>query len=418
MARGTTDGSRHGGPMRITSFTTEPRAIHKILTHLGIPSRCHTDSLPTATGRVSLEWLLCGAVRPRLRGAADGGLQVDGPTNPSEDATVTRAEEPPIHWDVAVPLVNNLEMVWTLARVLLIAGMGLVLVLTIALGTSGEWKALGGLIIGVGLAVAGLLALGLAIMVVLWPRGMRVSYTVDEDGIRFAIRSGVARAIPPIAVAAGTMLGSGRLVGMGLVNAGQQEQRLRWKGRFRAHLDARRMRIRLANGWRTLMVLYCTRENYGTVAERVKAEMARHRTAERASGRSPLLGYLSRTLLVVLACLPIFALGTRYDIGLLLPILLVCFALATVWLVPLFGWVVLGGLGVTLGSLTLELVAVRRSSIFPGRSFRRLDLLAGDDFALLALAAAGVAYLVMLSVKALRGRLPVALATDHADMGE
>jgi len=58
----------------------------------------------------------------------------------------------------------------------------------------------------------------------------------------------------------------------------------------------------------------------------------------------PLGRALVRTALVVLAMAPVFALASYpAELDLLLPLIALKFALATVWLVPLSGWVGIGG---------------------------------------------------------------------------
>jgi threonine/homoserine/homoserine lactone efflux protein len=103
----------------------------------------------------------------------------------------------------------------------------------------------------------------------------------------------------------------------------------------------------------------------------------------------------------------------EFGLDLFVTLLILCFALATLWLIPLFGWVVLAGLGWTCIELFLRLTEERHSYIFPGRTVRTLDVLTDNDVALFLLATAGAAYLTWLSVRALRGRLMSMLARDQ-----
>jgi hypothetical protein len=143
--------------------------------------------------------------------------------------------------------------------------------------------------------------------------------------------------------------------------------------------------------------------------------MAQHRTAGGATGRSPLAGYLLRTVGVVLACVPLFLLGPVYGHGPLLPLLLLCFAAATVWLVRYLAWVVLGSAAVLLVSMGGAAVAVRGSSSLSGVSYSRYEMLSADAWALTLLAGAGLIYLVWLAVQSLRRRIKPALEADMLD---
>jgi hypothetical protein len=64
--------------------------------------------------------------------------------------------------------------------------------------------------------------------------------------------------------------------------------------------------------------------------------------------------------------------------------------------------------------LVLRLAESRPSTLFPGRSYRGLDLLSDQDLGLMLLAALGATFLVWLSLAALRGRLLSMLVRDHA----
>lgn len=57
-----------------------------------------------------------------------------------------------------------------------------------------------------------------------------------------------------------------------------------------------------------------------------------------------ILRFAAWSAALALAILPLFSLPHPYDIGILLPMLILAFALASVWLVPLLAWVTLAGL--------------------------------------------------------------------------
>jgi hypothetical protein len=152
----------------------------------------------------------------------------------------------------------------------------------------------------------------------------------------------------------------------------------------------------------------------------VKAEVSRHMaqrgTAARLQRGSPLPAYLGRSALVVLACLPLFAVADEFDAGLFLPLLALCFALATVWLVNIFGWVVLGSVVVLVVMVTASLIEVRESMLFRGERYTRWEVLDGSDWSLLALGGLGAGLLAWLCLGALRGRWRAALVADADDM--
>jgi hypothetical protein len=123
---------------------------------------------------------------------------------------------------------------------------------------------------------------------------------------------------------------------------------------------------------------------------------------------------LGRTGAVVVATVPLLVVREVVDVGLFPAILILCFALATVWLVPLFGWVVLAAEAYEAAAIVVGLAEVHQSAVFPDREFRLLGVLSSDDWVLLALAAAGLAYLASVSIAHVRGRMASMLMADEA----
>jgi hypothetical protein len=115
--------------------------------------------------------------------------------------------------------------------------------------------------------------------------------------------------------------------------------------------------------------------------------------------------------------MPLFPLAEEYEVSLFLPILTLSFGLAMVWLINLFGWVVLGGLGLQIALVILAQFEERQSYFRPGEVYRAYEVLGGNDYELFLLAGIGAAILIWLSHGALRGRWLAALIADHSDMG-
>jgi hypothetical protein len=92
-----------------------------------------------------------------------------------------------------------------------------------------------------------------------------------------------------------------------------------------------------------------------------------------------------------------------------------CFALATVWLIPLMAWPVLGGIIWIVGGTVMRGLEPRTNQ-FTGTvysSFERLDV---DELAVLAIATLGLAVVTGISIAALRGRISSLLMRDSEEM--
>ena len=144
--------------------------------------------------------------------------------------------------------------------------------------------------------------------------------------------------------------------------------------------------------------------------------MKRH-PATASSRRNPLPELLLHTVLVIGAMVPVFTLPHPVEIDLFLPLLTLCFALASLWLVPILAWVVFGGLGL-IWLHTLQMALAERRSMFGRSLYRAYEVLSGDDIAHLVAAGLGTAYLVWLCLGLLRGRMASGLAGDMAELDD
>lgn len=320
-----------------------------------------------------------------------------------------------LRWDIDIPLLTNVHMLRAMLTVTLGSAALVGALVSLMLAVQGDWSAIPPLLglfaaAGLGFALLALLVMGLV-----FGNRLRARFSVDDQGVGFQTRDRVAKASNRAALVLGLVLGRPGAAGSGLLAMTQEQQTLRWTGGFRAEFDAAHHSIGLRNRWRTLLRVYCTPDNHAAVCALIREQMARHQTAERAAGRSPVGGYLGRTALAVLACVPMFLLAPVYGHGLLLPLLLMCFAIASVWFVRHLAWVVLGCGAALVVSMLMAGLALRESSFSRGTHFRRYEVLSGDDWALTALALLGLAYLAWHAVQTLRARTVPALEADLQD---
>jgi hypothetical protein len=246
-----------------------------------------------------------------------------------------------------------------------------------------------------------------------------VRYTLSASGLLLETTSRAAKVSNRAAIVVGVLSGKPGVAGSGLLAASQETQEVKWRGAFRAVYRPGSHMILLKGAWRTLMLVQCTPENYAEVAEKVAGYVKRRGAEKRVAAQaSPLPGYLLRSVATVIACVPLFLLADEYHLDLFMPIFILCFALATVWLLPVLAWAVLGGLAAYAVEFAVAMLEERTSMFEPGQTYLRFEVLSGDDWAFLGVVVgAGVAWLVWLSVSALRGRVGSALSSDQTDMG-
>jgi len=248
----------------------------------------------------------------------------------------------------------------------------------------------------------------LLVMIVFFRNRMSMAFRVDAAGARSAVIDRRARGAGKAALVVGALSGKPQLVGAGLIASSTSSQSLAWSAVRKASCSPRWRTIKLANSWRTAMILYCDASNYDEVARFVVEAM---RTSPRSHRPNPLPGLLLRSALTVAASAPLFGLPHPFTVDMLVPLLVMAFALISVWLFPVFAWAVFGG-------LTWIAVEVAAAGFAPyasdvtGKTLSRFNLMLGDDWAMVAVALTGAAYLIGQSVALLKGRFESALAGD------
>lgn len=326
----------------------------------------------------------------------------------------SRAE--PLGWDADLPLFSRVMLTqWTgamLATLLLVA-----LIMAPIFLVDGDLDALGRLMVMMAVCVAVLWAFGLLLMALLFRGRFRVRFTVDRKGIRFESREGTAAKLNRAAVVIGALAAKPGLAGAGLLAASREAEEVRWSPAVRIVYRPRSGTILVRNSWRTLMWVHCPAEVYDRAAAAIQEHSAAASAAAPGASRSPLPRYLGHTLLVAVASFALFAAADEFGVDLLVPLSIYCFALAMVWLVPLFGYVVLAGLLLQAGLTTGDLWEVRESSLFVGETYRGYEVLGDAETGLLLVTAVAASGLALMSWRYLRGRSVSALVADHGDMG-
>jgi hypothetical protein len=337
------------------------------------------------------------------------------PRTPPDPLMSTPGTE--ITWEIEVPLLNNRDVVGSTFGVftlsVLIAGS----LVGMLLAVQGDWDAILPVFGMLGLVAGTLFGVGLLAMALVFRGDMRFRFSVSDQHIRSELIDTTARAVNRLTMVAGVLAGRPGALGTGLIATSGEVMALGWDGGFRATYDPKHRTIALRNGWRRLLVVYCTEQNYPAVAAFVSARIASRGTDRRVPARSPLPRVLAYSVLAIIASLLVFPLTDISDVSLFLLFLMLCFAIAMIWLVSLFGYVVLGCIVAVLASVVADAMSMRESYLSPGVTYRHLEVFSVDDWVVLGIAGIGLAILGTLAVRALRGRLPSMLERDADSAG-
>ncbi len=298
---------------------------------------------------------------------------------------MTEQQAPLLEWDIEVPLLTNRFMVAAMAKAMIGAGLLVSALVGFGLAIQGEWHVILPVAGMLFCLACGLFLLALVIMAFPFRNRMAMRFAITDKGLRMQTIDRTARIGNRTAFWAGVALGSAGTAGSGLLAQSQEDQQIKWSGAFTARYEPATRTIAFSNGWRTLVRVYCLPENYQQAVAIVGERMAAGGAAARVSARSPLGGYLLRTLLVVVCCIPLFAVSEMFAASSFIPWLMLCFAIAMVWLVRYLAWVTLGCLAVQ-AAIAIGGMNEVRQSMFSLGTYRRYEVLSGDDWAIVVLA--------------------------------
>lgn len=325
-------------------------------------------------------------------------------------------KRPPLSWQCDVPLVTHPVLLRSLA---IMCGVSTFIMVALVGGlialTEGIRSAVP--MIGMGMMIgAGMFVLSLLIMLVVFRNRMTMQFEVGEDGASARVVDRRSRIANRLAMVAGTLAGRPGVAGAGMLAMNNEEVGTAWRGVASARYDPARFTITLRNDWRPVMHLFCTPETYQEAAARVADGLSRvRRPASRGAARNPLWAAMGWSVVVIVSVLPLFGMPYPFAPDLFAVILVLCFGLATVWLVPVMGWPVLAGIAWIAGTLVLQGLAPHTSR-FSGDSFTGFGTLDAGEWIGFSITCAGLAVLAAVAVAALRGRLVSLLLSDMLKM--
>jgi len=297
-------------------------------------------------------------------------------------------------WEVDVPLVTNPLVRRQFVVVAGVAGLVMALLMSFVFATTGEFDAIPMMLLISLLAAVGLGILLFVVAILFFGNRIRVRFTLDDTGVLWETVDKRARAGNRLALLTGLLGGSPQTAGAGALGMSREAEYVRWGEPQGVQLNPRHRMIVLRGSWRPVMMIVCLPEHYDRVAAIVRSKIAPAPAGgARRLWRKPLGRALLVTAVVALAATPIFALAsTVLELDLLLPLILLAFALATVWLIPLFGWVVIGCVAVLVVQITW--LAISEAAF-----------LYGAELVMVLLAYAGLAVLGWAASRALHGKL-------------
>jgi hypothetical protein len=303
-------------------------------------------------------------------------------------------------WETDITLLSNPLFVKQLALVTIGAGLLMAFLLAFIFAATGEFDAIPMMVLISFLSIVGLGVLLFLVTLVFFGNRTSVRFTVDEKGAYWETIDKRAKTLNRLTILVGILGRSPQTAGAGTLAAAREKEFFSWSQLSLVEESRRHLMITLRNSWRPVMMLICLPENFDTVLKYVSSRVERQ-PATKAKGPKPFVKGLKRTIFVCLAIAPLFYLSSPYvlDYDIFMTLIVFFFTLATVWLVPLFGWVVIAS-GV--------IVAIQ--VLFSGIS--DFSFLYGHEQLIFILSFLGLAYLFWFSWSSIKGKILPPLIED------
>jgi hypothetical protein len=317
-----------------------------------------------------------------------------------------------MQWEIDVPILTHPLMLVGFFKIFAIAGLLMWGLVSFIFLMQREYWLIGQMGLMTAAIVAGLMVVGALATLLFYRNRFHMRFTLDDKAALSEMRDTRARRVNRLAIVLGTLAGKPGAVGAGLIGEATASTHVAWPSVVSLRVYPRWNVIALGNSWRTIMLLFCEPKDYEAIRKFAEAAHAAHPAKARSN---PVPGLLLRTALTLVACIPLFNLPVKIDS--FAPFFTLCFALASVWLIPHLSWAVLLGLGATAWSLFVGAVEPFQS-MFTRQAMSRYEIFSGDDMAVLVLAAVGALYLVGQSAALLRGTISSGLAGDLMEMDD
>lgn len=303
-------------------------------------------------------------------------------------------------WETDVTLLSNPLFVRQLMLVAVGAGLLMAFIMGFVFAATGEFEAIPMMVLISFLSIIGLGVFLFLITLIFFGNRTKVRFTVDDKGAYWETVDKRAKTLNRLAILFGILGRSPQAAGAGVLATAREKEFVAWSHLTLVEESRRHLMITLHSSWRPVMMLVCLPENYDAVLQYVSRKVAA-KPLKKAQWPKPVTKGLTRTIFVCLAAAPLFFLSSPFvlDYDLFMTLLMFFFALATAWLVPLFGWVVIAS-GI--------IVAIQL--LFSG--IADFAFLYFHEQLIFLVAFPGLAYLVWFSWRSVKGKILPPLFED------
>jgi len=238
-------------------------------------------------------------------------------------------------------------------------------------------------------------------MLVVLGNRMTLRFTVDNKGVLYEMIDKRGKKLTTLAILSGLFTRKPTETGSGLIAKSRETVFISYKNVAKIEPQDKEMTILLKNEWRTLLAIYCQKENYNEVKEFIN-EISKDKMLNLEKVKNPTTKICSPVIINNSYVNSYFTLPYPFEISAFIPILILFFTLGGIWLIrPSFS-VTIGGSIYTIIFVIVKLFSKTESVIFD-RTYFWYELINGGDISALILLAISLLYFIGFSLYSLRG---------------
>ncbi len=319
---------------------------------------------------------------------------------------------PALSWEAPIPIATHPVLLANFGLLFAVAGAIVGALLAFVMAMTGQGWRIEAIVEWTASLTAAAFLVALVVAILLFGNRLHMRFALDAQVAEAEVADERPRIVQRALAVFSWLAERFGLAGAGLIAETSARQRIEWDAVADAHFHPLWRTISLSNGWHIALILFCTAENYDSVAAAVHIGMAaRHPHAF----YNPLPPLLLRTFLILLSSMPLFAMPFVEKDGVFPALLIMGFGLGAVWLSRQLAWVVIA---CVIWSVVLEAIAFvePHDSIFGG-TYCAYEVLNMGDAITMGLVGAGALCLIVISIGLLSGRWRSGLSASRVERG-
>jgi len=183
-------------------------------------------------------------------------------------------------WETVFSLMTNRFFLYDMVKFFAWTFVSVTVFLAIMFGLVGNLAGLGHFFPIVASTLGGLFVLTIGISLVVLGNRYPIRYTLTDRALLWQDLSRAGRKASRLAILLGALSGSPAAAGAGLLSKSQETGKILWKDvrLFKEH--PQQGVISVKNSWRVVIRLYCTTDNYASVAETLRRLAAQKKSRD------------------------------------------------------------------------------------------------------------------------------------------